>query len=781
MPPANEIVFSPDRSLPGWYESELPADCAGARKMVVRFRAVDYDLDRHCRWARRDDPEAPYTFPHLRFHDSPPGIRVGPWPGWRGIPSMPAATAHIGDFRHPGKWDFHGDERDTGILHCIFAIHPMGEGKLRIEAGDPGLIPVSATLLPHAASPLLPIAGTVSLPLRGGFPRLLFGTEDLEALRSRSRDSHREQWRKCVALLDNWDLPPAKRETSKTVDDVERLFPEDRVMISAFIALMEPSEENGARAVDAAREYVDLTGRADFEPLRIDTQSGEVLFTLCVACDWLHDILPPGIASALESRIGHVAEICESFLDNGREDYAQAHYLGCGLGLLARAFLFHEREPRARLRIASFHAVLERIARMLPEDGFHPHGINLWIYEHGFLFRWLELFRHCAGIDFWSRTAYWRNASLFRAAATSCDGLSGITFGDPQYRVGGDSWCHYLVASRTGSPEARALGDFLSDLPVGGVDFRHIPPRRRVYEFLYSDGQSAVAPPFETIRHFPDGGQIFRRFEDPRHRMLFTFRCGYPLGKARYVAGERGAYGHSDPMNGAFLIHRREGFLAAGPGPIYRRDTALFNTITIDGRGQIGDSTVWLPDEMPRESIPDAAGCEEKNGMLFIHADMARAYLPHLGVTRCERSLCLDPEGTILGVDRVELGSEKSIEWRFHSLLPIRPAGGNSFLTFALGREEDDARLQILSPSDLRWEVYQPDFVPAYPHGGERLHALTVKRRAREAQFVWCISFDPRIEIELESMPGGGMILRSAAGISCEYEPEKGLRWSPGA
>ncbi len=776
MPRVKEIFFSPHRELPGWYESELPADCTGSRKLLLRFRAVDYDLDRHCRYARHEDPDAPHTFPHFTFHASPPGLRMGPWPGWRGIPPMPAAILHIGDFRYPGKWDFHGDERESGTIRCIFAIHAMGERRVLVESGDPGLIPESAELLSHPGMPLLPVAETIRLDFSSGFPRLLFGPEDIPDLRAAAEGPRREAWRKIVALLDNWDLPPEKSETSKLVDDTERLFPEDRVMISAFIALLEPSEENGARAAAAVGDYIELTGRSDFEPLRIDTQSGEVLFTLCIAYDWLKALLPPATAAALESRIRDAAEICASFLDTGREDYAQAHYLGCGLGLLAHAFLFHERDPHARLRIARLHAALERIIEMLPEDGFYPHGLNLWIYEQGFLLRWLELFRRCAGIDFWNRTGYWRSASRFRAAATSPDGLHGITFGDPQYRVGGDSWCHYLIAARTGSPQAMALGDFLADLPAGGVDFRHMPPRRRVHEFLYRERPAVEEQPFEPFIHFPDGGQFFRRWGEQDGNMLFTFRSGYPLGRKRYEAGERGAYGHSDPMNGAFLMYRGGEFLAAGPGPVYRRDSALFNMITIDGRGQIGDSTVWLPDEMPRESIPEEPSIEEREDFLFIRAETTRAYLPHLGVRLCERSLCLDPDGTLLGVDRVMLGAERSIEWNFHSAFPLRRLDDLPMLAFALGAEENHARLDILRPADAHWKTGMAEFVPAYPHGGERLHALALLRRGREALFAWCISFDPASRISLESGEGEMLRLRSSKGFEFLYDAANGLR-----
>ncbi len=186
-------------------------------------------------------------------------------------------------------------------------------------------------------------------------------------------------------------------------------------------------------------------------------------------------------------RLWEVADICWDHLGYERHDYGQAHFLGCGLGILAFSFLFWESHPRAKEWASYLRGTFQRVMRMLPQDGFFPHGVNLWIYEYGFLLRWLELFRVCAGEDLWGSTDHWRNASLFRACTTSPDFLYGITIGDPQYRVGGDAWCHYLIAARTGSDEAQWLAEQLADGPHAGVDFRHIPPRRRVYEFLYYD------------------------------------------------------------------------------------------------------------------------------------------------------------------------------------------------------------------------------------------------------------------------------------------------------
>jgi hypothetical protein len=77
---------------------------------------------------------------------------------------------------------------------------------------------------------------------------------------------------------------------------------------------------------------------------------------------------------------------------------------------------------------AELRGAFARVLAMLPAAGFFPHGINLWIYEHGFLHRWLELFRQCTGEDLWNTTPYFAAAARFRAAGIN-NGLTATELG----------------------------------------------------------------------------------------------------------------------------------------------------------------------------------------------------------------------------------------------------------------------------------------------------------------------------------------------------------------
>jgi hypothetical protein len=613
----------------------------------------------------------------------------------------------------------------SGAITCMVAdlrLHPLSVKVIEDE-------PVHAE--PHGVR-LLP-------SLRDSHPRILITRDDLASLKVRARSSHRAHWERIHALLALPLLPPEVTPESKAPPGPERLHPEDRAMLSALVASIEPTVASTDTALAALRAFVAETRRPDFSPWGIDTQSGEMLFLLCLVYDWMYDLIPENERQELRAWLWRSAERVREHLSPGRTDLAQAHYLGCGLGLLSFAFLFHEEHPRADAWLAECRGALDTILAMLPEDGFHPHGTNLWIYEYGVLLRWVELFRVCTGEDLW-HLPHWKNASAFRAATMSPDAQCGVTFGDPQYRVGGDAWCHYLIAARTGSGKAKVLGDVLATGSHEGVDFRSVPPRRRVYEFLFDDPAVAAEDQSSPVDHFVDGGQLTVRTGRDRSG-LFTFRAGPPIGASRYTAGERGGYGHADPCSGSFLWYADGVLLVSGPGPVYRRDSSLHNIVTIGDRGQIGDGTVWAPDFFPPECLSPRPEVVMDGDAVSLSVDLAHAYLPHLGVIRCHRSLLIDPmHERIVGIDVVTCLAPSSIEWNLHSHARFAPYGVHGASAWRAPSEQKALTVFLLDPAGGDATTGCSEFVPAYPNDGTPGHFLRWQHTGTHLQMVWCLS-----------------------------------------
>jgi hypothetical protein len=592
-----------------------------------------------------------------------------------------------------------------------------GEPEFDLQWSDDRLRPRQVQIYPSVKKRVKSRPISLRPVLSTSHPRLLFTETFRDSVK---RDLRRfELWQDIETLLGNWPLPFQITSESKTLPGPERLHDMDRVVLSAFAGWYTSDPGRIQLAIATLRNYFAVVAKPDYEPMLIDTQSGEVLFTLCLAYDWLYSSMSAAERDELAGELFSVADRVWRHLGYDRQDYAQAHFLGCSHGLLAFAFLFWGQHPQAQTWAAYLHAAFAQVVAMMPEDGFYPHGINLWIYEHTFLVRYLELLRHCAGIDFWTATPYWQNASRFRRLSLSPDRLHGLTFGDPQYRVSGDAWIHYAIAARTGSGMAQHLAEVLADLPVDNVDFRSVTPRRRVWEFIYHDSSVSKEAALPELVECRDGGQVFVRRLLGRRETLFTCRAGAPLGRHRYAAGEWSGYGHSDPCHGSFLLAHNNAFLICGPGPVYRRDTALHNTLTIDGRGQLGDGLPWAPEFVPPHRMAKTFPVITRNNTICIEMDLAPAYLPHLDVLECKRRIFLIEPAILLVHDRVRLARPHEIQWNLHTRAAVEMVGEKSGVQLKLDLEQESIRLLCLSPAPISVRSGYSNFVPAYPNGGE--------------------------------------------------------------
>ena len=746
-----------------FYRVALPDTLRGEITILVECAADGFPFEHYCRFVRPKSSPEPNTFSTLEFSPDPDGLRVGPWPGWRDIPQMPVLGIRYGSADAEVRETFWGDEIRCSVLRFIARIECDGTGELLLSTPDPLIIPKRAILYRTVAIKAADRDVSLRADLWGVHPRLLFPPAALPSLRVKARGSHRKIWDSITAVMGSWALPFDKTAESKTVEGSERLSLEDRVMLAAFVALISPDEENVRRARQAYSSYLTETARSDFEPLRIDTQAGEVLFTLSLAYDWLESFMPPDERSAAMQRMKEVADVCSAYLGHNRRDYGQAHYLGCGLGLLAFSFVSWEDHAQAKVRAGWLRGSLASALQLVPADGYYPHGINLWIYEFGFLLRWIEILRVCTGEDLWQATPGLANASHFRAATISPDGLSGITFGDPQYRVGGDSWCHFLIAARTGSREAQWLGALLEDLPHAGVDFRNVPARRRLYEFLFFDPSIEPRAPVQEISHFADGGQVCVRSATS----VFTLRSGPPLGMHRYAQGEYGAYGHSDPANGSFLLFLGRSFIANGSGPVYRRDTRLHNLVTIDGQGQIGDSTVWLPDFIPPGMLAQCPDVRCRNTTVDISVDLTSAYLRNLGVQSYRRAVCVASDLFVAGVDIIRCDAPRSIEWNAHSWGEFVRIPSANPICYSL---QEGIRLVLVAPASVSWSSAPTAFIPAYPNEGRRDHHLVGRVHSSEARFVWCYALVPDIHPRFGDGAEGAFHLKITDRITAVFD-----------
>jgi len=699
-------------------------------KIRFSFKMGKNFLDKFYLYAQHKGGGKKYSFPNFTLSKEPAGIRFGPWPGWRFVPAMPELKLTASEKEYKVKFYFTGDEENSCIINAYSECDLSQENELSLNVGSLPLELISTEIYDAKNITLAQNKISIKEDNISYRPRLLFNPVDLLVLKIRGNSIC---WDNIEKLFDNWTLTWKTNPEVRTLAGRERLNILDKILLSSFHALMTSDKRSVKKAKKTLKEFISISSQPDYEPLLIDTQTGSCLFYMCLVYDWIEYFLNEEEKREFKKHIDTAKNKLLKFLTPDRKDYAQAHFLGCISGLLAYSIVFYHEEKESKEYIDFIANAFTTAMEMLPDDGSYPHGINLWIYEYTFLIRITEMLDRFTNINFWERKSFWKNSSKFREISLSPDKLHGITFGDPQFRVAGDAWIHFLISKRLNNYDIRNFAIDLMDIESSGVDHRSVMPSRRIFEFIYGDDQKTeTATQFDSVKYFQDTGQIFINKND----FLFTVKCGAPLGKKRHEQGEWSGYGHSDPCNGAFLVYYKNSFVFTGPESSYKRNTEFQNTITINGSGQIGDKMVWSPDFNLSRNFPENTGFRQSNRFCLIDMNLTPAYNDSIQAEGIRRELLVFDSGVILGCDVIELKNSNDIEWNIHSYSRIRKLKGNDFL---IKDKLVKANIIFLNGFD-NFQTGLTPFVPGYPNSGRRDYFLKITKHGYNAQFIYLLN-----------------------------------------
>jgi hypothetical protein len=721
----------------------------GTYKINMHLNAEKHDPGKYFLYQNLKKNTQKRTFSNMNFSSDPPGEKFGPWPGWRFVPEMPKIFIIIANKSYNVKYYFTGDEETTKKLHAFASIdicHKNEKAILQIQSNE--IFPENISLIASPKIELSKIDLKIKTDKLNTYPRLLFNRNELEEIRKNY--SANRKWKEILKLLKNRKLEWKITAETRVYPGNERLNIIDKMVLAAYKSIITREKNDIKTAIDTFREYVVISSKDDYEPMKIDTQTGECIYNMCLTYDWLFNFLTEEEREYFKKYIKESVNKLNMFLNPERDDFAQAHFLGCISGLLAYSITFYD-EKESLKNIKFIAGAFQTAMNMLPDDGAYPHGINLWIYEYSFLVRITELLFRFTNRNHWKRKKFWNNSSGFRNYAASFDGSMGITFGDPQFRVGGDAWIHYLISLRTGNEDSLSFAERICNLPVEGVDFRSVPPRRRIFEMIYSPWDESVQPQYTKFFNlYKDTGQFF--IKDTEKKIFITGKAGPPLGKKRYAEGELGGYGHSDPCNGSFMILKNDKLIICAPESTYKRCTENQNTITFNSYGQYGDKMVWAPDFYPEEKFARILSFNVEPKEITISMDLSKCYLDFLEIKKFHRKISLLDSSILIIIDEIELKKEYRIEWNLHyygsmffnpesEIFRISSDDEIIYLRL-LGMFREKNSTEITSPvlyenNKLKNpEFGKTGFVPGYPNAGKQDKFMRFFQNGKKGAFV---------------------------------------------
>lgn len=558
---------------------------------------------------------------------------------------------------------------------------------LALAAGAPDQVPSFDALLRHQVK-LRP-------ELVGVHPRVFVTKEGLEALRTRARTTHRDEWQRVLSGLAarKGAPPPAPGPQERRSQNVVAFA----IAESALAAAVERRPEY----VAAAKQWT--LAAIDYEPWgytynkpNVDLAAGHLLYAIGWAYDLLHDDFTVEERAGVRASLTRHAGLVYDYFAPGpgkRLHFTQNHDFIPTAGLAVAALALMGEADDAPRWAALARAHHHRAGTLLSPDGYYYEGFEYWIFSTPWLVHFLDAWEHATGESLWDRGPF-RHWTLYLAHALLPDGQAVVDFGDiwegaltragegadyPRVYPGGTLQSNfnvmYRVASRFQDPAAQAVAERYAS-------FRH-SNLEEYWTLLWRDPGLAPSPmdALPLAHHFVDSGVVYARTSWGAEATAFAFKAGPPEGHrvASLLAQApewRLSSGHAHPDAGSFVVWARGRYLVGDTGYAGLPSARDHNTLTFGGIGQgkEGEHDVWAGVPYARLDRIRITDAQLQGASLRVVADLTAAYPAALGLERVVRTFTFDGAGAFRVQDDVAAARPVPAEWRLHADVPFVPS-----------------------------------------------------------------------------------------------------------
>ena len=583
---------------------------------------------------------------------------------------------------------------------------------------------------------------TLRAELRGKHPRVYVTDEELEALRTRARTTHRELWRRAlqnVRALQR-EPPPAPAQARRAQNEVG---------IGIAEAALAYRIEGDRKYLDAARRYMEAAVSYDvwgytYNKPNVDLAAGHLLYGLGWGYDLLYHELTEQERTRYRDKLARQARLLADFYKPrpGRTySYSQNHVFIPMAGLGVAAYALYDEVDDAPEWAKLARAIYDRVLDTYSADGYYYEGFEYWVFSTPWLVHYLDAHAHATGEDLYDRPGF-REMHAYVAHSTLPSGQYVFDFGDifegpltragkgaeyPRTHPGGRFHTNYnllyRLAARFRSGEAQGVAAWLESFgQVNAEDF---------WSLVWYDPQ-VVAVPIERQgrwHHFEDHGVVYWRSDWGRSATAFAFKCGPPeghrtLARLREFPDWHLSSGHAHPDANSFIIYAGGKYLTGDSGYAGVPLTAHHNSVLVDGRGQAKEGAGHDAFEgVPYEQLNRIRIVEAQLGerAVVIRGDAAAAYDASLGLTRFERRFEFDGRGGFNVTDELQSSVPRTFTVLVHADERIEQVSAGRFAIDASGTK---LNLHVESPPGARAVVEENVLTAPGPPGsvdkGER-------------------------------------------------------------
>ncbi|NLF32637.1 MAG: DUF4962 domain-containing protein [Planctomycetes bacterium] len=454
-----------------------------------------------------------------------------------------------------------------------------------------------------AAQPALPAgdpapAGPVLLlpAVRNEHPRLLFGAEDLPALKAFARTERgRQFWSKVESYLGGSNRPAEPTFLRNATDGQRDGF--WRLPTVALHYVITGDRRSYDRTVEFMQLLLDLEHWEEGKETDSGMSAANVMIGAALAYDWLYNDLDPQFRSAFREKLllqarrmyhnGHLNEI--NSVGYWQADPQNNHrwHRNAGMVLCLLAAAGPDRTDDDEL-IVQARQELDFVTRWLPEDGTSHESFSYTIFGMAHLTLALEASDRCLGTDY-MHIPFMKNLPRFMTQSLTPGRDRRFVFGDQGGNgVGGLAYDLALLKA----VGANGLHDQLAVLDAI-LDRQGAAPTRAWLGLLWypRDLRAGSADAIAATDFFPDLGMLMTRSGWEAGKAAAMFKCGpfggYTLSRYRAVTGKDYVnVAHDDPDANSFLLFNNGAFLAETDRYSKHKQSANHNTILVNSTGQ---------------------------------------------------------------------------------------------------------------------------------------------------------------------------------------------------
>ncbi|NUQ01569.1 MAG: DUF4962 domain-containing protein, partial [Armatimonadetes bacterium] len=509
---------------------------------------------------------------------------------------------------------------------------------------------------------------------RGVHPRLYLDGARVTALKEQLATTHAGLWAELRALADRFATngPPAYRERDNYSGD-EQLWQREVGNAMPYLAMAwqltnDPKYLAGAEAWAVASCGYPTWGLGHIDGL--DLAAGHQMFGLALVYDWCYDGLSAAaretIRNTLVKRCGVMFEAASSGAAWWSESYLQNHLWVNAAGLAAAGLTLFDEVEDASLWVGLALAKFERSIRALGPDGASHEGVGYWQYGAEYLLKFMALARELLAVDLYDHP-WWRNTSAYalyltlpRAAWTRSSSLVDIA-DCPRNNWYGPDYLLRALAAEYDDPVAQwhAAEQDAANITSHGASWLNL---------VWYNPALSPRPPTDlpTLRHFEDMGLVSARSDWSGEESLVVFKCGPALGHqaTREFDHDPGG-GHVHPDANHFVVFGHGEWLVRDDGYLPKW-TAQHNTLLVDGKGQLGEGSMWLrtAEQLRARVEPRVLRAVSSPTLDQITADAASIYPRQLGLRRFVRHLLFVKPSSLLVLDDLDCDGPRSLELR---------------------------------------------------------------------------------------------------------------------